>query len=69
MREAGAGVRKPPKEETARRKGGVWSGATYGDFGVAEEAVVGLWRLVAGILRGGNEDDERVGGGSCEGLA
>jgi hypothetical protein len=46
-----------------------WLGAAYGDFRVANEALVGLGELVAGILRGGNEDDERVGGGSCQGLA
>jgi hypothetical protein len=43
-------------------EGSVWSDAAYGDFGVADEALVGLRELVAGILRGGAEDDERVGG-------
>ena len=49
-------------------EGSVWSDAAYEDFGVADEALVGLRELVAGILRRGTEDDERVGGGSCEGL-
>ncbi len=31
----GAGVRKPPKEETAGRKGAVWLGAIYRDLRIA----------------------------------
>ena len=34
----GAGVRKPRKEETARRKGAVWLGGTYGDLKIADES-------------------------------
>jgi hypothetical protein len=40
-------------------------GCGYGDFGVADEALVGLRELVAGIVRGGNEDDELFWGGSA----
>ncbi len=48
-----AGVRKPRKEETAGRKGRclVGRGATYGDFGVADGALVGLRGPVARIVR------------------
>jgi len=53
-----AGVRKPPKEETAGRLGAGWAGVSYGDFGVTEEALVGLRGLVTGIVRGGKEDGE-----------
>jgi hypothetical protein len=38
VRGAGAGVRKPPKEETAGRKSAVWWGAAYGDLEVADGA-------------------------------
>ena len=69
MRAPGAGVRKPPKEETAGRNGRCFGWARPMGIGVADEALVGLRELVAGILRGWNEDDERVGGGSCRGLA
>ncbi len=52
----GAGVRKPRKGETAGRKGRglVGRGATYGDFGFADEALVGLrgrWLIVKGDPR------------------
>jgi hypothetical protein len=63
-----AGVRKPPKEETAGRKGAIWSGAAYGDFGVADEALVGLRWPVAGMFAAKEkttgffvEDPARVG--------
>ena len=36
VRDAGAGVRKPPKEETAGRKGAVWLAAIYGDLRIAD---------------------------------
>ena len=54
-RAAGAGIRNPSirrKEEIAGRKGAVWSDATYGDFVVADRAVVGFMRRV-GVRRGG----------------
>jgi hypothetical protein len=31
---------------------------TYGDFGVTDEALVGLLGLVTGMVRGGKEDGE-----------
>ena len=52
----GAGVRKPPKEETAGRLGAGWAGAPYGDFGVTDQALVALRELVTRIVRGGRED-------------
>ena len=54
----GAGVRKPPKEETAGRLGAGWAGAPYGDFGVTDQALVALRELVTRIVRGGREDGE-----------
>ena len=39
----------------------------YGDFGVADGALVGLREQVAGVVRGGKEDDEFFRGGSREG--
>src|SRR5271166_4683073 len=64
----GAGVRKPRKEETAGRKGRclVGRGATYGDFGVADGALVGLRGPVARIVVGGSEDDGVFRGRGCE---
>ncbi len=53
----------PASESLVRRKpragmGAVSSGATYGDFGVADGALVGFRGLVARIVLGGNEGDE-----------
>src|SRR5271166_1655334 len=62
----GAGVRKPPKEETAWRFGAGWAGAAYGDFGVSDEALVRLRRPASRIVLGGNEDDERFRGRACQ---
>jgi hypothetical protein len=47
VRAPGAGVRKPPKEETAGRKGALfWLGATYGDLRIAGGASLSrLWRV------------------------
>ena len=67
MRDLGAGVRKPPKEETAGRKGAVWSGATYGDLRIAGGRLVGLRERVARIVLGGSEDDGVFRGRGCEG--
>ena len=61
----------PASESLVRRKpwagmGTVLSGATYGDFGVADGALVGFRGLVARIvLGGGNADDELFGGRGC----
>ena len=61
----------PASESLVRRRpragmGAVSSGATYGDFGVADGALVGFRGLVARIvLGGGNEDDELFGGRGC----
>jgi len=67
VRDLGAGVRKPPKEETAGRKGAVWSGATYGDLRIAGGRLVGLRERVARIVLGGSEDDGVFRGRGCEG--
>src|SRR5271166_182465 len=66
--DAGPSVRKPRKEETAGRKGRclVGRGATYGDFGVADGALVGLRGPVARIVVGGSEDDGVFRGRGCE---
>lgn len=42
MRVGGAGVRKPPKEETAARKKAGWAGATYGDLKLGAGAPGGV---------------------------
>ena len=47
-RDAGAGVRKPPRKETAGRKGAVAAAASYGDLG----GVGGDCALVAMIMNG-----------------
>ena len=62
---SGAGVRKPPKEETAGRLGAGSAGATYGDFGIADEARLRLRRLAAGRVRGGSGCDELFRVGFC----
>src|SRR5271166_3367411 len=56
----GAGVRKPPKEETAGRKGAVGLGAIYGDLRIAEGARALARRPVARGLVGGRAEDELV---------
>jgi hypothetical protein len=61
----------PSSESLVRRKprggkGAVWSGATYGDFGVADGALVGLWGRVARVVRGWSEDDELFRWRGCE---
>jgi hypothetical protein len=56
----GAGVRKPPKEETAGRKGGVWRGAIYGDLRIADGARASARRPVARRLVGGKNEGEPV---------
>src|SRR5208282_4901180 len=57
---AGAGVRKPPKEETAGRKGAVWAGAIYGDLRVAVGSMWGAGRPEAAAF---------VALPECDGLA
>src|SRR5262249_5800259 len=64
----GAGVRKPPKEETARRKGAVWSGATYGDLEVGGRSHVSVRGPEAGNVVGENGDDELVRWRAYDGL-
>jgi hypothetical protein len=49
-RRSGAAVRKPPKKETASRKG-AFAAASYGDLSVAG---VG-WRVAAMTIKGGFE--------------
>jgi hypothetical protein len=66
---AGAGVRKPPKEETAGRKGAVWSGAAYGDFRIADGSRVSPRGVVARNRGGGTDDGGRVWSRVCAGLA
>ena len=68
-RGSGAGVRKPPKEETAGRKGAVWSGAAYGDLKVAAGALMGVPRPAGRIVAGGTDDSGGVWSGVCAGLA
>lgn len=56
----GAGVRKPPKEETAGGMGSVWPGATYGDLKVTggslasprepEASVLAVWAKTTGAF-------------------
>ena len=70
-RRAGFDASGPASESLVRRKpragmGAVLSSATYGDFGVADGALVGFRGLVAGIVPGGNKDDELFGGRGCE---
>ena len=52
---AGAGVRKPRKEETAGRRGAVWLGGTYGDLKVADGSQMGRRGPEAASLIGRNE--------------
>ena len=66
---SGAGVRKPPKEETAGRKGAVWSGAAYGDFRIADGSRLSPRGLVARNLGGGTDDGRCVWSRVCAGLA
>ncbi len=47
----------------------VWSGATYGDFRIADGSRVSPRGPVARNLGGGNDDDERVRSRGCAGLA
>ena len=61
----GAGVRKPPKEETAGRK----DAATYGDFRIADGSRVSRRGPMARNLGGGNDDDVRVRSRGCAALA
>ena len=61
----------PASESLPRRKPrGGWragsAGPTYGDFGIADEALAGVGALTAGIDRGGSGDDELFCGGFCE---
>ena len=56
----GAGVRKPPKEETAARKGAVLRGATYGDLEVGDRSHVSVRAPEAGSVVGENGDDGLV---------
>jgi hypothetical protein len=65
----GAGVRKPPKQETAGRKGAGWSGASYGDLRIAGGSRVWRGRAAERSLAVGTDDGERVGSGKCAGLA
>ena len=63
-RRAGLGA-GPSCESLVRRKprggeGAVWSGAAYGDFGVADGALAALWERVGRVVRGWSEDDELV---------
>jgi len=55
--------------ETADRKVRclVGRGAAYGDFGLADEALVGFRGPVARIVLGGSEDDGVFRGRGCEG--
>ena len=55
-----AGVRKPPKEETAGRKGADWLAAIYGDLRIADGARASARRAVARSLVGGNAEGEPV---------
>ena len=64
-----AGVRKPPKEETAGRKGADWSGTTYGDLRIADGWGASRRGPVARMLRGGNNDGELIRSRGCAGLA
>jgi hypothetical protein len=63
-----AGVRKPPKEETAGRKGAVQRGATYGDLEIAGGSLSAERELVAGSLAVEIDDGGRVRSRRCAGL-
>jgi len=56
----GAGVRKPPKEETAGRKGAVLRGATYGDLRLADGSRLSRRQLVSRSLAVETDDGGRA---------
>ena len=56
----GAGVRKPPKEETAPRKGVDVAGAIYGDLITAREHCRALGMAADGDLDGQCEPGKRL---------
>jgi len=69
LRVLGPAFESPPRRKPRVGRGADWSGATYGDLKVADEALVRLRGLATGIVRGGNEDDELFCGGCCEARA
>ncbi len=60
VRDAGAGVRKPPKEETAGRKGAVWLAAIYGDLRIADATRASARRPVERRPIGGRNEGDPV---------
>jgi hypothetical protein len=58
-----------PRRKPRTGRGAVWSGATYGDFGVADGALMGIPRPVGRIVAGGSDHGGRGWPRVCAGLA
>ena len=68
-RGAGAGVQKPPKEETAGEEGRCLAGATYGDLRVGDGAPASTLKAQVADRVGRRDEDERVRSCGCEARA
>ena len=69
VRVVGPAFESLPRRKPRGCRGAVWSGATYGDFRIADGSRVSPRGPVARNLGGGNDDDERVRSRGCAALA